>query len=303
MPSKESQAVWQTLMYRKRTQNRSAMSLEQQRRQLEEMLRVAPLAPDVQHEAIALNGVPAEWVWTPGCRSNQALIYLHGGAYTRGSCESHRLVASHLARASGARVLVIEYRLAPEHPFPAALEDTLTAYRTLLASGLNANQIVISGDSAGGGLAAATLMSLRDQGDPLPKAAVLLSPWTDLVGSGESVTTKAEADPWLTQDSLQLLANMYLGEVDPRHPLVSPVYGDLRGLPPVLVHVGSDEILLDDSTRLVTRLKEAGVDATLKIWGGMWHVFPLWADVVPESKESIREIGDYVKAKFDSNFS
>jgi acetyl esterase/lipase len=193
------------------------------------------------------------------------------------------------------RGLVIDYRLAPENPFPAALEDATAAYRWLLKSGFKPEQIVIAGDSAGGGLSLSTMVSLRDAGDPLPRGAVLLSPWTDLAGTGESIKTHAEIDPWLNADNLIPFAALYFGKEDGRHPLVSPLYADLHGLPPMLIQVGSDEILLDDSTRLASRAQAAGVEVKMEVWDGLWHVWHIFASQLPEGQKAIEDLGRFAR--------
>jgi monoterpene epsilon-lactone hydrolase len=294
MASPQSQAIRQMLLQQREAARKAPPpSIEVQRRNLDAMGRLVPLAPDVQVERIEVAGLPAEWIRTPNARADRVLLYLHGGAYYLGSCESHRSLAARLARASAARVLLIEYRLAPEHRFPAAVEDAVAVYRALLAGGIQPGRIVIGGDSAGGGLTAATLVSLRDAGDPLPAGAVLLSPWTDLEGTGESMETRAPFDPWLDPEGIRRAPAIYLGDGDRRHPLASPLYADLHGLPPLLVHVGRDECLLDDSVRFVEKAKASGVNASLHIWEDMWHVFQSFA--IPEADEAIGEIGAFVQ--------
>jgi len=299
MASKESQVARQMLQNWAQSFGGKSMTVEQLRQGLEALAQLRPLDPAIRVEKTAIDGIPAEWVTPPNAAAGRVLYYLHGGAYCAGSCNSHRHLVAQLARACAARALVIEYRLAPEHRFPAALEDAVAAYKWLLSYGVAPENIVIAGDSAGGGLAVATLIALRDEGVALPQAAVLLSPWTDLEGTGDSVKTRAAYDPWLNPDGIVATAGLYIGNLDPRHPLVSPIYADLHGLPPVLVHVGHDEILLDDSTRLVDRLRSAGVEADLKIWEGMWHVFHAFAPEVPEAASAIEEIGAYVKQKLE----
>ncbi|MCL6573023.1 MAG: alpha/beta hydrolase, partial [Bacillus sp. (in: Bacteria)] len=209
-----------------------------------------------------------------------------------GSCNTHRNLASKLSRSTFARVLVPEYRLAPENPYPAAIEDAVAVYRSLLTSGINPDKIVIGGDSAGAGLTMATLLTLKDAGDSLPALTVLISPWTDMEGTGESMETRAEVDPWLTPEASRATPVLYIRNLDLRHPLVSPIYADLAELPTMLVHVGNDEILLSDSARLVDRARAAGVEVTFKVWDDMWHVFQTFQ--IPEAQQSIDEIGEFV---------
>jgi acetyl esterase/lipase len=200
-----------------------------------------------------------------------------------------------LCLASGRRVLLIEYRLAPEHPFPAAIEDVSKAYQWLLASGIAPEQIVIGGDSAGGGLALAALLWLRDREVVLPGAVVLISPWLDLALTGPSLYTRAEVDPLCSIEGLQIAASYYLGNADSKTPMASPLYGDLHGLPPLLIQVGDHEILLSDSTRLAEKAKAAGVDVRLEIWNAMWHVWHGWAATLPEAQQAIERIGAFIQ--------
>jgi monoterpene epsilon-lactone hydrolase len=295
MASPQSEAIRQMLREQKEAPKKEALSIEEQRRQLDYLGSFSPVESDVTVEKTRIAGVRGEWISAPNARKDRVLFYLHGGAYCLGSCDSHRGLASRLARACESRALVIEYRLAPEHPFPAALEDSTAVYRELIRSGVRPENMVIGGDSAGGGLTMATLLALRDEGDPLPAAAVLISPWTDLEGTGESMKARADVDPWLDPEKSQQVAKLYLRDLDPRHPLVSPIYADLRGLPPMLVHVGNDECLLDDSVRLVERAKGAGVETEFKIWDEMWHVFHGFP--IPEARQAIEEIGAFVRAR------
>jgi len=269
--------------------------IEQSRAALDALLGRYPLPEGTQVEPAVVGGVDAEWIDAGDADADRIILYLHGGAYTRGSFVSHRSLAARLSAASHARSLVIAYRLAPEHTFPAPVEDATTAYRRLLQNGIRSDRLVIAGDSAGGGLAVATLLALREAGDPLPAGVVLLSPWTDLTGTADSVRTLAQADPWLNAERLSLVAGLYLDRADPRNPLASPLYGDLRGLPPLLVQVGTDEILLDDATTLAERAKAAGVEVTLEIWEQMWHVFQAFAAEIPEGQEAIDRIGTFVQ--------
>lgn len=298
MSSPAAQAVRQLLLKQKTAmQSGVEISIEAQRQQLEQLSSMAPLDPDVNVEPTTIAGIHGEWVFAPNASEQKVFLYLHGGAYYMGSCISHRDLAARLSKASDARVLVIEYRLAPEHAFPAAIEDAVSVYRELVSSGTSPNNIVIGGDSAGGGLTMATLLKLRDEQVSLPAAAVLLSPWTDLEGTGESMVTRAERDPWLDPAGIRQVPALYLQGADPKDPLASPIHADLGGLPPLLVHVGDDECLLDDSVRLVDRAKSAGVNVEFKIWDGMWHVFQSFAAQVPEGQQAIDEIGAYVKSR------
>ena len=213
------------------------------------------------------------------------------------SIGTHRGLCTRLSRAAGARVLNVDYRLAPEHPYPAAVDDALAVYRAVLADGVDPARIAIGGDSAGGGLTLATLVALRDAGDPLPAAGVCISPWTDLSLSGESIRTKAAEDPLIQPSQLAWMAGLYLGDADPKAPTASPLFANLSGLPPLLVHVGTAEILLDDATLLAERAREAGVDVTLEAWEEMIHTWHNFADLLPEGREAIEGIGKYLRAR------
>jgi acetyl esterase/lipase len=221
------------------------------------------------------------------------VLYLHGGAYALGVTDAHRVMAAQLARTANVRVLMLDYRLAPEHPYPAALEDVLLAYRWLLNQGIDAGQIVIGGDSAGGGLTLAALLALRDAAEPLPAGAVCISPWMDLALTGSSIQNKAKADPILDGDSLKMYARYYAGDNALTTPLISPLYADLRRLPPLLIHVGTEEVLLDDATRFSNRVTEAGGTVMLKIWDEMFHVFHL-LPFLPETKKAIQQMAQFV---------
>lgn len=230
-----------------------------------------------------------------GCATaERVLLHLHGGAYVMGSARTHRGLAAALSRSSHAQVLLPDYRLAPEHLHPAALDDALAAYRWLVEDqGYPAERIAVSGDSAGGGLGLSLMFAARDAGLPLPACYVGLSPWTDLAGTGGSLEELDHIDPWLSADLILPAARAYAGTSSLDDPLVSPLYGDLRGLPPMLVHVGTDEILLDDAVRLVERAREAGVDASVGTFPGLWHVFQAFP--LPESRASLREIGAFIR--------
>ncbi|HSH04007.1 MAG TPA: alpha/beta hydrolase, partial [Anaerolineae bacterium] len=224
------------------------------------------------------------------------LLYFHGGGYATGSTASHRAVAGHVAAAAGRRALSVGYRLAPEWPFPAAVDDGVAAYEWLLAEGYEPAQIVFVGDSAGAGLLLSILLALREQGRPMPAGAVCLSPMADMTGSGESLVTRAEADPWFVPEMLTMLAH-YVGDHEPSDPMLSPVFADLTGLPPLLFHVGSDEILHSDTMRLVAAAEWAGVEVTVKEWAGMWHGFHYFVPLVPESRAAVAAVGEWIRGK------
>ncbi|MHA1378553.1 MAG: alpha/beta hydrolase [Candidatus Helarchaeota archaeon] len=300
MPSKEIEQIKTLLKSSKmfeKDQEGIEATLEKRRKSLERIAKMLRIKKDIKCETFKIKDIPAEWVIAPNASDERVVLYLHGGGYILGSIDTHRELASRISRASGARVLLIGYRLAPEHKFPAAIEDATLTYRWLLKEGFKSENIVIAGDSAGGNLTIVTLLALKEQGEPLPAAAVCLSPWTDMEGLGESVIKKAEEDPWLSANSTSEIARLYLGDVDPRDPLATPLYADLSGLPPILIQVGTSEILLDDSVRLEERAKKAGVEVILDIWEGMIHVFQAFAAYLPEGREAISKIGDFIRNK------
>ena len=239
----------------------------------------------------------AEWLIPSGAVEDEVILYLHGGAYTAGSCASHRNAVSHIARAAGLRLLLPEYRLAPEHPFPAALEDGLAAYRWLLERGVRPEKVILAGDSAGGGLALAVMVAARDEGLSLPGAASLISAWTDLAATGGSMKSRNDKDPWFDADEIAPMARNYHQDTDPRNPLVSPLYAALDGLPPLMLQVGDHEVLLSDTTRVAEKAREAGVDVTLRVWPGMWHVWHFFVGRMPEAKQAILEMAAFIEAR------
>jgi monoterpene epsilon-lactone hydrolase len=271
--------------------------LAQMRASMERGSAATPLPSDVKFEPVSANGVPAEWAIAPGARDDRALVYVHGGGYTMGSLATHRALCARLSRLGRMRVLNVAYRLAPEHPHPAAIEDAVAAVRWVYAQGFAPRRVAIGGDSAGGGLTLATLLSLRDAGAPLPAAGVCISPWTDLSASGESIRTKASVDPMVTEGPLRAMAAAYLGGKDARTPLASPLFADLRGLPPLLVQVGDAELLLDDATRLASRARDAGVDVTLEVWEEMFHVWHAFAEILPEAQRACERIGAWLEPR------
>ena len=255
--------------------------------------------PPTGTETIVLDagGVPAALVVTRASRRDRHILYLHGGGFVTGSSSLYRHLTWRLAAAARARLLSVDYRLAPEHPFPAALEDAVAAYRWLLADGADSERVAVMGDSAGGNLTFAMLLKLRDEGLPLPAAAVGLSPWLDLALTGPSLELHAEADPLLNAEEAPKLVEYYLAGADPRTPHASPLYGDPAGLPPTLLQVGSDEILRDDAVRMAAKLRAAGCHVELEIWPRMPHVWHLFAPVMPEARQAIEHIGTFLQTR------
>lgn len=252
-------------------------------------------AKNVNFEMTEIGGVAAEWAATSSAPEDKVIIYFHGGGYCTGSIISYRHFTSALTAASGIRTLNVEYRLAPENPFPAALEDALSVYNSLLAQGITSDNIILAGDSAGGGLCLAVTMALRDSGKPLPAALTLFSPWTDLTLTAESYKTNASKDPMLFADDLLGLVNAYAKGQDVKNPLISPIFGSFHNFPSVLIHAGTDEILIDDFINTAEKAKSDGVDVTLKIWEGMFHVFTVFHTHTPEGKKSLREASEYIR--------
>ena len=262
-----------------------------------------PLMNGVAVTAVSAAGVPAEWIIAGPASPDRRLTYFHGGGYCTGGLDSHRDLASRISLSSGFSVLLADYRLAPEHPFPAAVEDALAAFRWMRENGPtgpgSATDLAVAGDSAGGGLTLALLMKLRERGDPMPDVAATLSAWTDLAHTGESATTRADVDALgkiVGQAGIIDMAQAYLAGADPKTPLASPLYGDLAGLPPLLMQVGDYEGLLDDTRRVADKAREAGVDVTLEVYPEMFHVWHQYAKLLPEAQQAIDRIGEFVKS-------
>ena len=275
-----------------------ALSLEEQRAAMEASAAMSPPDADVKIREVNANGVPADWVSVEQSIADRVVLYLHGGAYSLGSRNTHRGLAGRIARAANARVLLPEYRLAPEHPFPAAVQDATACWRWLVSEGYAPARIAIAGDSAGGGLALATLLALKAANDTLPACAVGLSPWTDLEGTGPTAEPGAVDDPMLTPDGLRESGRLYAGDAL-RDPLAAPLHGDLHGLPPLLLQVGTREILLSDSTRFAEKATEAGVDVTLEVEEGLIHVWQMLPGV-PEAERAVGRIGAFIARHLSS---
>lgn len=269
-------------------------TIDDDRLSYETMLSSMSLDDDIKTERVGVNGVPAEWISGPDAEADRILLYFHGGGYVVGSMRTHRVMLSHISKASGFKVLGLDYRLAPEAPFPAPVEDAITSYRWLLANGYEARNIVLGGDSAGGGLVIAALVALRYLGEPMPAAGVCLSPWTDMEATGDSYERNAQADPSVSRERILNIAKVYLGGKDPKAPFASPLHADLSGLPPLLVQVGSIECLLDDATALEQRAKAVGVQVDLQVWDDMPHVWQHFAPILPEGQQAIALIGDFL---------
>lgn len=274
--------------------------IEDMRRDWDELFRLDKLSCEI-HDCLA-NGVRVRWIKVPGASEERALIYLHGGGYKMGSLVSHHDLMVRLSQAANCRVLGVDYRLLPEYRFPEPLVDVLAVYDWLLAQGFEPGQLAIAGDSAGGGLAAAALLALRDKGRPLPAAGVLLSAWTDLSACGASYISRAAADPIHQRPMILALARQYLGEEgNPCDPLASPLYGELAGLPPLLLQVGDCETGLDDSTEFAAKARAAGVTVELQVWPEMIHVFQQFAEELPEAREAISGIGAFLQRQWSSS--
>lgn len=276
---------------------RAEPTLAELRAVLDALGDVYPMPADVRTTEVVAGGVPAVWLEPPEARSDRVLLYLHGGGYQTGSRRSHGELAARLGRAASMRVLLPDYRLAPEHPFPAAVDDAVAVWHWLRRDqGLPASSMAVAGDSAGGGLAAALLVALRDAGDELPGAAVLLSPWADLTCSSASMSGRAGEDPVLTRERLGAMAADYLDGTDARHPLASPLFAPLGGLPPMLIQVGTAEILLDDARGLAQAAAAAGVDVEADEGEGLPHVYQIMSGT-PEAEEASIRIGEFLRAR------
>lgn len=273
--------------------------LEQRRRDWEAETRLDVLPKGARFQPVDAGGIKSEWMEMPLVDRARVFLLLHGGGYNAGSPRTHRKMAAHLSRAAHARVLVPDYRLAPEHPFPAAVKDALRAYGWLLEQGFAEEQIIVGGDSAGGGLTLSLLLALREAGAKMPRAAVTMSPWTDLSCSSGTYSRHRSLDPIIDKEGLSEAGLWYAGSRDPKDPMASPMFADLRDLPPILVQVGGDETMLDDSRIFADRAKAAGVDVTYQLYDGMWHVHQSGAPDVPEAVAAYNDIAAFIRAQFN----
>ena len=251
---------------------------------------------DIGVQAVDAAGVTAEWIESRDAKPHKVILYLHGGGYVFGGLDSHREIAWRLAKQTGQRVLLLDYRLAPEHQFPAPVDDAYAAYCWLLGEGYSAENLIVAGDSAGGGLAIALALKLKDEGVQLASALVLMSPWADLTLSGATIDANDASDVMLSRGALQRFADIYLGDQDAAHPYASPLFGDLSGLPRTYVIVGDGEVLRSDSDRLAKGIEAAGGEISLKVWPGMMHVFPVAARLIPEGRQAIQDIGHFIES-------
>jgi len=273
------------------------LSLDERRARMEDIGTRFPAPQSASINPVKIAERPAEWVCDPDTDDGRVMLYVHGGGYVQGSLASHRNLVFEIARSMKGKVLNLDYRLAPEHPFPAAVEDTVNAWAELLEMGIDPKKASFGGDSAGGGLVIAALVSARDKGLPMPSCACCISPWTDLVGSGRTMDTKALEDPMVNRAALKFFSDFYADKEDKSHPLISPLFANLAGLPPLLIQVGTAETLLDDSRRLATRARYAGVDVSYAEWEGMPHIWHIFAPLLEKSREAIIELGEFVERK------
>ena len=296
MISREARAELDRLF----AQRKPDRPLEQRRREWEAEARLAVLPREARFSPETAGGVKCEWMEMPRVARDRVFLFFHGGGYNAGSPRTHRVLAAHLSRATHMRLLLPDYRLAPEHPFPAGVKDALLVYQWLLNQGFSEQDILVGGDSAGGGLALSMLLALRAAGARMPRGAILLAPWTDLTVSSGSYDKLRKLDPIITREKLREAGLLYAGNRDPADPLLSPLFADLAGLPPLLGHVGGDEAMLDDSRKFAAKAKAAGVPTTFKIFEGMWHVFHHAGLEIPEARQAIDEIGWFVRALYET---
>jgi acetyl esterase/lipase len=295
--SRRAELLLLCLRYLKKRQRGVATPLPTVRRWLKSIERIVPPPPrGTRTQLIDADGISAVEVAVAQSRADRCVLYFHGGGYVVGSAALYRDFLWRIAAATRACVLYFDYRLAPEHPFPAAVEDSTKAYRWL-AQRFDHRRIVFAGDSAGGGLAFAAVHKLRDESSPLPGAVVALSPWTDLALTGASLQSNAEADPMMSVAAMPMYVKHYLAGADPMHPYASPLYGDSLGLPPALIQVGSDEILRDDAVRMAEKLRAAGCDIEIEVWPRMPHCWQLYARILPEGRDAVERIGTFLDRK------
>ena len=274
-------------------------TIDQLRKETEEAGNKIPLPKNTKFKRVSVGNIDAEWITCGEVENDKIFMFIHGGGYYRGSIAATRATVARISAEAKVRCLSIEYRLAPEHPFPAAIDDTFTAYNWLLKEGLNPKDIIVSGQSAGGGLCLALLLKLKEKNFFQPRGAVALSPWTDLTQSGKTMKINADIDPVISKKYLDRMANLYLAKTSNISPLASPLYGELSGLPPLLVQVGSSETMLDDSRRFVEKAKEAKVDVKIEVWKDMFHGWHSSANILKDGENAIKNIGLFCRDLFN----
>ncbi|MDR0325344.1 MAG: alpha/beta hydrolase [Oscillospiraceae bacterium] len=298
MISQQAKDIRDTLLKNKNLDELLNTPLEVKRKGWEEFASNDIIPDGIVIEKAVINNLPAEWISTVNSSKDNMILYFHGGGHTQGSIVTHRKLAAHIAKNTEVPVCIFEYPLAPEYPYPAALNSSEGVYAYLLDHGYKADNIVLGGDSSGGGLAIALTLLLKDKEIPFPKGIFLLSPMLDYTLSGDTMKTCAEKDPLCFEEDLRIDASYYIQNESPFNPLISPVYGDIRGFPPLLIQAGSEEILLSDATRFADKAKTSQVDVELSVWEGMWHVFQGWVGEIPEAADAIEKIGRFTKALF-----
>jgi epsilon-lactone hydrolase len=291
MSDPEIAALRETIAKRVRSDD-----IAQRRRDIDARGLAYRLPPDIKAEPVAANGVRSEWTSSPDADPSRVVLYFHGGGYVIGSLDSHRHMVAEIGRAARARTLAIDYRLAPEHPFPAAVDDAIDAYRFLLSRGVQPGGIIIAGDSAGGGLVVAAMVAIREAGVPQPACGWPISPWVDMEAIGGSMTSKAATDPTVQQAGILDMAKLYLNDANPRSPLAAAIYADLRGLAPLLIQVGAAETLLDDAIRLAQVAGAADVAVDLQVWPEMIHVWHIYHPELAAGRRAIAAGGEFAKA-------
>ncbi|MCJ7695590.1 MAG: alpha/beta hydrolase [Anaerolineaceae bacterium] len=298
MPSIQSFVVKTIFRLIKQVSSLHDRTIEEKRAAMETLAKNGSLPKHTTIDTVEYEGVPCDIYSPNNAPDGKLLLYIHGGAYNVGTLASYRLFVSNFSQECNIKTIMPGYRLAPEYPFPAALEDVMTVYGNLLKQGYQAKNLILGGDSAGGGLCISTLMAARERGLPMPRGCFVLSPWTDLGMTGESYQTFEHKDAMLKRKELTKDAAMYVGNNNLKNPLISPVFGDLSGLPPLLIQVGSEEMLLDDSKRLADVAHEAGVNVSIEVWNGMFHVWQLMWFFMPEAKQAIQEIVKFIWQRF-----
>lgn len=299
MTSKQYIGLVAEMLHRRQQRENKPMSYEEIRADDERRAIQLPPDPSVKYRPITIGGTEAEWAFVAGAPRDKAVLYIHGGAFALRSVRTNRNLATGIAMHSCINTLSIGYRLAPEHPYPAAFQDTMQAWRWLLSQGFRSDGTVLAGESAGGTLALALTLELKEKGEPLPSALVLMSPGTDFTCGSPSIFGKADSDPMLEPGIMEEVARIYVREHSLLDPHISPLFGDYHGFPPMLIQAGTEDILFDDSTRLAKKARDSGTEARLSTWSGLCHAFQIFYGILTEAEEAVKEIGSYVRARLD----